>query len=65
VKTNRELAAELPGRGAPEALVREVERLVRWYDGAFYSLAPVPSAEAARFVEDVERLQGTLPGVAP
>lgn len=65
VKTNRELAAELPGRGAPEPLVREVERLVRWYDGAFYSLAPVPSAEAARFVEDVERLQGTLPGVAP
>ncbi len=65
VKTNRELAAELPGRGAPDTLVREVERLVRWYDGAFYSLAPVPSDEAARFVEDVERLQGTLPGVAP
>ncbi len=65
VKTNRELAAELPGRGAPDALVREVERLVHWYDGAFYSLAPVPDAEAARFVEDVERLQGTLPGVAP
>jgi hypothetical protein len=65
VKTNRELAAELPGRGAPDALVREVERLVRWYDRAFYSLAPVPSEEAARFVEDVERVQGTLPGGAP
>lgn len=65
VKTNRELASELPGRGAPDTLVREVERLVRWYDRAFYSLEPVPSEEAARFVEDVERLQGTLPGVAP
>ncbi len=65
VKTNRELAAELPGRGAPDALVREVEQLVRWYDRAFYSLAPVPEEEAARFVADVERVQGTLPGVAP
>lgn len=65
VKTNRELAAELPSRGAPDALVREVERLVRWYDGAFYSLAPVPEAEAVRFVEDVERLQGSLPGGTP
>ncbi len=65
VKTNRELAAELPGRGAPEALVREVEQLVHWYARAFYSLAPVPEEEAARFVADVERVQGTLPGVAP
>ncbi|XXF80889.1 hypothetical protein P2318_14345 [Myxococcaceae bacterium GXIMD 01537] len=64
VKTNRELAAELPGRGAPESLVREVEGLMRWYDGAFYSLAPVPAADAARFVDDVERVQGAMPGVA-
>lgn len=62
VKTNRELAAELPSRGAPAPLVQEVERLVRWYDRTFYSLSPVPPDEAASFVADVERLQHTPPG---
>lgn len=62
VKTNRELAAELPGRGAPAPLVQEVERLVRWYDRTFYSLSPVPRDEAASFVADVERLQSPPPG---
>jgi hypothetical protein len=62
VKTNRELAAELPTRGAPAALVQEVERLTRWYDQTFYSLAPVPAEEAARFVDDVERLHRSPPG---
>ena len=62
VKTNRELAAELPGRGAPAPLVHEVERLVRWYDRTFYSLSPVPPDEAATFVADVERLQSPPPG---
>jgi hypothetical protein len=62
VKTNRELAAELPGRGAPAPLVHEVERLVRWYDRTFYSLSPVPPEEAARFVADVERLHASPPG---
>jgi hypothetical protein len=61
VRTNRELVAELPGRGAPPALVREVERLVRWYDQAFYSLAPVGEPEAARFVEAVEQLHQQPP----
>jgi hypothetical protein len=64
VKTNRELAAELPGRGAPGPLVQEVERLVRWYDRAFYSLSPVPSEEAATFVAAVERLNASAPGGA-
>lgn len=63
VRTNRELAAELPGRGAPAPLVREVERLMDWYDRAFYSLAPVAPDEAARFVTEVETLSGTLPTV--
>ncbi|MFL5348034.1 MAG: DUF4129 domain-containing protein, partial [Hyalangium sp.] len=62
VKTNRELAAELPGRGAPGPLVQEVERLVRWYDRTFYSLSPVPPEEASRFVADVERLHASPPG---
>jgi hypothetical protein len=62
VKTNRELVAELPGRGAPPQLTQEVERLVRWYDRTFYSLTPVPAEDAARFVEEVERLHQGLPG---
>ncbi|WP_253899892.1 DUF4129 domain-containing protein [Corallococcus carmarthensis] len=60
VKTNRELAAELPTRGAPAKVADEVERLVGWYDQAFYSLEPVSREEAARFVESVEQLHGTL-----
>lgn len=60
VKTNRELAAELPDRGAPAPVVTEVERLVGWYDRAFYSLSPVPEDEAESFVAAVEHLNGTL-----
>ncbi|MFE8599592.1 DUF4129 domain-containing protein [Archangium violaceum] len=62
VKTNRELVGELPGRGASTQLTGEVERLVRWYDQAFYSLEPVPPEDAARFVDDVERLHQGLAG---
>ena len=64
VKTNRELAAELPGRGASAELCREVERLLNWYDGAFYSLEPVAPPEARGFVEDVTRLRAALAGGA-
>ncbi|QRK05765.1 DUF4129 domain-containing protein [Archangium violaceum] len=64
VKTNRELVGELPGRGASAQLTGEVERLVRWYDRAFYSLEPVPSEDAARFVDEVERLHQGLAGAA-
>jgi len=60
VRTNRELAAELPSRGAPVPVVHEVERLMGWYDQAFYSLAPVRADEAASFVDSVERLHGSL-----
>jgi hypothetical protein len=60
VRTNRELVRELPARGADSALVSRVEPLMRWYDGAFYSLEPVPSEGAARFVDDVEKLSGEL-----
>lgn len=56
VRTNRELAAELPSRGAPASVVGEVERLVGWYDQAFYSLSPVGQDDAARFIDAVERL---------
>lgn len=64
VKTNRELVGELPGRGASTQLTGEVERLVRWYDRAFYSLEPVPADDAARFVAEVERLHQGLAGAA-
>jgi hypothetical protein len=64
VKTNRELVGELPGRGASAGLTGEVERLVRWYDRAFYSLEPVPAEDAARFVNEVERLHQGLAGTA-
>ena len=64
VKTNRELVGELPGRGASAQLTGEVERLVRWYDRAFYSLEPVPPEDAARFVDEVERLHQGLAGAA-
>jgi hypothetical protein len=62
VRTNRELVGELPGRGASTQLTREVERLVRWYDRAFYSLEPVPAEDAALFVDQVERLHRELAG---
>ena len=56
VKTNRELAGELPARGAPPELTKTVEQLLGWYDRTFYALVPVASADAARFLDDVERL---------
>lgn len=65
VKTNRELAGELPSRGVPAALAGEIASQLRWYDRAFYSLAAVPSAEASAFLAEVERLQaqlGEVPG---
>jgi hypothetical protein len=56
VKTNRELCAELPQRGAPEPLVREVGARLSWYDRTFYSLAAVDAGEARAFVEGVATL---------
>lgn len=58
VKTNRELLAELRGRGASDAQVAAVEPLLRWYDDAYYSLAPVPAPDAARFLERAEAFTG-------
>lgn len=62
VKTNRELAAELPTRGAPAELTAAVEELLRWYDRTFYSLEPVAVPEAQRFLERVGRLEAGLGG---
>lgn len=56
VKTNRELAQELPSRGAPPELVHQVTPLFTWFDRAFYSLEAVPAPEARRFLDDVKKL---------
>lgn len=56
VKTNRELCAELPGRGADAALVGAVRSRIDWYDRTYYSLAPVSSEDARTFVSEIEGL---------
>lgn len=56
VKTNRELANELPHHGAPAALIASVTRMISWYDEAFYSREAVQRSEAARFIDDVSAL---------
>lgn len=56
VKTNRELAQELPGRGAPPELVGRVTPLFGWFDRAFYSLDAVPAADARQFLDEVREL---------
>ncbi len=61
VKTNRELALELPGRGAPLELSADVTRVVDWYDRTFYSLEPVAAEEAQRFLDRVFALEARVP----
>lgn len=56
VKTNRELTDELDQRGAPREVSDRARQLLRWFDGAFYSLDPVPPPDAERFLGDVETL---------
>lgn len=56
VKTNRELAAELPARGAPTELVTAVAPLFAWFDRSFYSLEAIAPEDARRFLDDVSRL---------
>jgi hypothetical protein len=61
VKTNRELALELPTRGAPPELVSTVAPLFAWFDRAFYSLDAVVPVEARRFVDDVRKVTAPHP----
>jgi Domain of unknown function (DUF4129) len=55
-RTNLEVIAELPARGAPAPLAEAVEAAVGWYDAAFYSLQPVTTDEALRFLARLESL---------
>ncbi len=63
VKTNRELADELPSRGAPQSLAEGVRAAVRWYDAAYYSLGEVTAEGAARFLADVTALAASARAV--
>jgi hypothetical protein len=60
VRTNRELASELPRRGAPPEVTQRVERLVQWFDRTFYSLDPVPAAGARSFLDDIAGLRAQV-----
>jgi hypothetical protein len=60
VKTNRELAAELPKRGAPADVAASATRLLQWFDRAFYSLQQVTSEEAQGFIADVSALEAGI-----
>jgi hypothetical protein len=60
VKTNREIVADLPARGASTTLVERVSPLVEWFDLRFYSLAPVAMDEAAGFLDRVASLASEL-----
>lgn len=51
VKTNRELADELPSRGASAAVVSAVTAQLSWFDRAWYSLEPFEETSARQFLE--------------
>ena len=57
VKTNRELAEELPTLGAPSELSEKLTRLLGWYDRAFYSSKPVTRPDAERFINEIDALE--------
>ena len=40
--------------------LQAAQRLLAWYDGAFYSLAPVAAPDAGRFLEEVGRIEDSL-----
>lgn len=51
VKTNRELARELPERGAPPDVTEAVTAQLSSFDRAWYSLEPLDGAAASAFLE--------------
>jgi hypothetical protein len=60
VKTNREIVAELPQRGASAAIIERVGSIVDWFDLRFYSLAPVAQEDARGFLERVAALASEI-----
>lgn len=57
-KTNREIALEVPQRGAPASVTAALTPLLGRYDRAFYSLEVVSADEAQGFLDEVDRLLG-------
>lgn len=53
-RTNREVIAELPARGATVELAASVRGLLGWYDEAYYSLRTVSRDEAQGFLARVQ-----------
>lgn len=60
VRTNREVAEEVAGRGAAPELTTRVRGLLGWYDRTYYSLERPAPPEARRFLDDVARLATNL-----
>jgi hypothetical protein len=60
VATNREVISELQERGAPAQIQTALTPLLRWYDERFYSLGPIPEAQAESFLNEVTKLGITL-----
>lgn len=56
VKTNRELARELPDRGASPELVAAVTTQLTWFDRAWYSLEPLDAARVNTFLDEASAL---------
>lgn len=56
VKTNRELARELPERGASPELVVAVTTQLTWFDRAWYSLEPLDAARVNAFLDEASAL---------
>lgn len=56
VKTNRELARELPERGASPELVEAVTTQLTWFDRAWYSLEPLDAARVNAFLDEASAL---------
>jgi hypothetical protein len=56
VKTNRELAAELPKRGASPDLVAAVTAQLTWFDTVWYSLEPLEAARVNAFLDEAAAL---------
>jgi hypothetical protein len=60
VKTNREVAEQLPERGAAPQMAERVRALLGWYDRTYYSLERPGVSDARRFVDEVGQLARTL-----
>jgi hypothetical protein len=64
VKTNREIVDELPARGAPDSIVEAVRAQLGWFDRAWYSVTPVDTDAAGRFLDEVQAVVERIAGLS-